>query len=157
MTGMSSEEGPVGWLRAQVEADLRMKRALLSSQSPFTRKDAKFRVADCEAKLAVIDLCEGQIARGERPEGRWSEGRDDDEIMRDEAVAELAEEVLDLMAEGYRHRDGWAEHWACPGCGKPIREVPLGHSWAIPLSGGPWTCSDLKSGPVSPEDFIAGR
>lgn len=95
--------------------------------------DPRDVLADCEAKLAILDLCEAMLPVGDEcKDEHYQDGRDDDEIMRDEAVAELAEDILSLMADGYKHRDGWADHWACPGWGKPLREVPAGHSWAIP-------------------------
>jgi len=31
----------------------------------------------------------------------------------------------------------------------------VGHSWAIPLEGGPWTCRDIA--PLSPAGFIGGK
>ena len=111
-------------------------------------------VADCEAKLAIIGRCEELVSIAELGEG--ADGRDPDERERDEALADEANDILSLVADGYRHRDGWADHWACPGCGKSLREVPMGHSWVIPLSGGPWTCSDPKGPPVSPTEFIKG-
>lgn len=106
-------------------------------------------IADCEAKLAIIDRCAELADRVELGEG-VHDGRDWDELERDEALADEANEFLSLIAESYKHRDGWAEHWACPGCGVSFREVPVGHSWAIPMTGGPWTCSDpVKAAPVA--------
>jgi Family of unknown function (DUF6221) len=115
-----------------------------------------FVVADCESKLAIIGRCEELVSLAELGDGAH-DGRDPDERERDEALADEANDFLSLIAEVYRHREGWADHWACPGCGKSLREVPMGHSWAIPLSGGPWTCSDPKGPPVSPAEFIGGR
>ena len=116
--------------------------------------DPRDIIARCEAELAILDACEEAISRGESPEeGGWHDGRDPDERERDEALAELADDILALLADGYRHREGWAQHWVCPACGVALHRLPAGHSWAIPLSGGPWTCSDLKGGPVSPEEF----
>lgn len=120
--------------------------------------DPQDTIARCEAELGILGLCGAHLDRDPReiPDG-CHEGRDDDEIKRDEALADLADDVLSLLAGGYRHCDGWAARWACPGCGKALRELPYGHSMALPLDGsGGWTCSDLKRGPVSPEEFIRG-
>lgn len=124
-------------------------------------------VADCEAKLAIIDRCETLLPPDPADlDEHYQDGRDDDERMRDEALADLADDVLALVADGYRHRPGWAEHWACPGCGKALSEVPADHCLTrvtpldldpeviSELEPGPWTCRDIK--PLSPEEFIQG-
>jgi len=40
----------------------------------------------------------------------------------------------------------------CPGCGALITEVPAGHSWAISLADGEWSC--MTGEPVSAADFL---
>jgi hypothetical protein len=121
------------------------------------RHDPRNIAARCEAELAILDRCEAMLPPDERDlDEDYHDGRDDWERWRDEAVAELADGILALLADGYKHRAGWAQHWACPACGVAVHKLPLGHSWAIPLTGGPWTCSDLKGGPVSPEEFMRG-
>lgn len=114
----SGEEGAVEWLRIQVEADLDrfgwIKDHAGSLAVAFEEAqvaEARQRVADCEAKLAILDLLEDQLERDPRENDGYSEGRDDGEIKRDEALADFAGDVLSLLAQGYRHRDGYAEHW----------------------------------------------
>jgi hypothetical protein len=162
------EPGPLDWLQTQVVTDLKLARRMAAGEprEAHFREDAsdpgmrdvlgflqahgpQWVIDDCEAKLAIIGLCEAQL-----PVDAEYDGRDPDEIMRDEALAELADDILALLADGYRHRDGWAGHWACPACGVALHDLPGGHSWAIPLEGGPWTCRDL--GKVSPAEFTAG-
>ncbi len=116
--------------------------------------DPQDTIARCEAELAILDRCEALLPPDPADlDEHYQDGRDDDEIMRDEALADLADEVLALVSDGYRHREGWAGRWACPACKVALHDLPDGHSWAIPLSGGPWTCDNPKGGPVSPEEF----
>jgi hypothetical protein len=67
--------------------------------------DPRDVIADCEAKLAALDLCERVI--------REDAGKHDDCGAADSwtgfAVARL---TVQLLASGYRHRDGWQESWA---------------------------------------------
>ena len=61
-------------------------------------------IARCEAELAILDLCTSAIEAGAIPDGAtWSD---------DAAGAEVGTVVLRLLASGYRHREGYAEHWA---------------------------------------------
>jgi hypothetical protein len=67
--------------------------------------DPRDVIADCDAKLAVLDLCERVI-------------RDDAEDHDDCGAADswtgfaVARLTVQLLASGYRHRDGWQEEWA---------------------------------------------
>lgn len=128
--------------------------------------DPQDTIARCEAELAILDRCEALLPPDpEDLDEHYEDGRDDDERMRDEALADLADGVLALVADGYRYRQGWVDHWACPGCGKPLTEVsadhclvrstPLDLKARTPGEPGPWTCQDIK--PLSPEEFIQGK
>ncbi len=35
----------------------------------------------------------------------------------------------------------------CPGCGELIADVPVGHSWAINMQTGQWTCRTFTAAP----------
>jgi hypothetical protein len=67
--------------------------------------DPRDVIADCDAKLAALDLCERVI-------------RDDAEDHDDCGAASswtgfaVARLTVQLLASGYRHRDGWQEEWA---------------------------------------------
>jgi hypothetical protein len=130
---MSSEDEAVAWLRAQAEGDKRMAEGLASYGSgawsavknddlDYTirddgaptlaladswREDAahwialhdpRDEIADCEAKLALIDeLVDLRIVGIAYP---------------DETGPEGAKVMLGILASAYRHREGYAEHWA---------------------------------------------
>jgi hypothetical protein len=124
MGGVGSEEGAVAWLRRTVSeqsawqppSEERLQSALTSGEMSvnevrWVRYAAKLLESGRAALLKVIDLCEDQMDRDPRENDGYSEGRDDDEIKRDEALADFAGDVLSLLAQGYRHRDGYAEHW----------------------------------------------
>lgn len=54
-------------------------------------------IARCEAELAILDECQLLRLVGIAYPG--------------EAGPESAEKISRLIASGYRHRPGWAEHW----------------------------------------------
>lgn len=54
-------------------------------------------IADCEAKLAILDECDLLLKVGI--------------AYPDEAGPESATRIVRLMAQGYRHRDGYTQHW----------------------------------------------
>jgi hypothetical protein len=67
------------------------------------RHDPRNVAADCEAKLAILDLCAEAIEAGRIPPGAtWSD---------DAAGAAVAERVVLLVAACYRHRPGYQEAW----------------------------------------------
>jgi hypothetical protein len=160
---VSDEDTPLDWLQTQVVTDLTRWRGLEAAYAVDAEREggtlwrqARDRVADCEAKLAIIGQCEAALPiAGEDKDEHYQDGRDDDEIMRDEALAELADDILALLADGCKHREGWADHWACPACGVALHELPEGHAWAIPMDGGPVTCQNFT--PVSPAEFMARK
>jgi hypothetical protein len=117
--------------------------------------DPRDTIARCEAELAIIDRCLPLLPPDESDlDEDYQDGRDDWERARDEDLAGLAGDILALLADGCAHREGWADRWACPACGVALHKLPAGHSRAIPLDGGPWTCRDVT--PVSPAEFMAG-
>jgi hypothetical protein len=106
MAGMSSEEDPVAWLRAQVEADLAEWRELVAAYLPDAEREggmllfrAQERVADLEAKLAILGLYEEQTAKAGK------------NAMEEDRAWVLAP-VVALLASGYRHREGYPERFA---------------------------------------------
>lgn len=42
----------------------------------------------------------------------------------------------------------------CPGCGRLMADVPVGHCYALPFNGGTAACMDVT--PISPEEFLRG-
>jgi hypothetical protein len=91
----SEEEGPVAWLRRQAQSELAVANLGIS-----TRAEGPLHViADCEAKLALIDLCTRVISDDEGHE-YYSDG------WSGLAVARL---TLSFLAAGYRHREGYRE------------------------------------------------
>jgi hypothetical protein len=87
--GMSGEEEPVAWLRAQIEGDGReaAKRLRRASSDAFRWRTVE-KLARAKAELAILDAC----AQGIR-NGRYF----------------LAEEIRCLLASGYKHRPGYRE------------------------------------------------
>lgn len=59
-------------------------------------------IARCEAELAILDLYEKQ------------DGLAGENAMEEDRVWVLAP-VAGLLASGYRHREGYAEHWGANG------------------------------------------
>jgi hypothetical protein len=97
------------WLRRQVEADLERERAREAKLRPGVPAEGEFwwlqaaeYVADCEAKLALLDAyAEAEAGPYDYRTGRASQ-------------AEGLWHALAILAGGYRHRDGWREHWSMP-------------------------------------------
>jgi hypothetical protein len=110
-----NERDGAGWLRAEVEGDLGVARHILDKRGarPDSRLEMHDAIADAEAKLAIIGLCEPLLPPDPADLAEdYQDGRDSGEIMRDEALADLAGDVLALLADGYKHRPGWAGNWA---------------------------------------------
>jgi hypothetical protein len=84
----------VAWLREQIESD----RAAAPWRPWALRHDV---IADCEAKLALLDTVAEKVAACDGP----------DTIYIDECVAR---ELVGILASGYQHRDGYATHWGTP-------------------------------------------
>ena len=72
------------------------------------RHDPLNTVADCEAKLAILDAC--------LPDASMDEAVDNGDISAEEYVSTeaMGAIVLRLLAAGYRHRDGYARYWGTP-------------------------------------------
>jgi hypothetical protein len=101
-----STDDPVAWLRQILERSLAHHREVAGSD------DAGEQGARCEAELAILDRCEAMLPPDERDlDEDYHDGRDDWERWRDEAVAELADDILTLLLRGYRFRAGYREEW----------------------------------------------
>lgn len=128
---MSSKEA-VAWLRRQIEGDKVMAE---SAAAPYLDDAAR-----CDAHLALLD-----VHAPVEDDGRlicqvcvtWND--DQGEYESGTALPVLWPcMTLDIVAAGYRHRNGYAEHWdaqPCPACGKPDVVLPLGHDLAVPMDG----------------------
>lgn len=67
--------------------------------------DPRDTIARCDSELAILDMAEREIAAA--PEGSW-DWDSADEVSR----ASTLEDVVRLLAQGYRHRPGYrAEDW----------------------------------------------
>lgn len=102
-------------------------------------------LADCEAKLALLDV-HTPVEDGTRLTCAVCVTWEDDEGEYEFGIALPVLwpcMTLDIVAAGYRHRVGYAEHWdaqPCPACGKPDVVLPLGHDLAVPMDGSPPSC-----------------
>jgi hypothetical protein len=67
--------------------------------------DPRDVIADCDAKLDALDLCERVI----RDDAEELGGCGAAASWTGLAVARL---TVQMLASGYRHRDGWQEEWA---------------------------------------------
>jgi hypothetical protein len=95
------------WLRREVNRDLRRWR------SPYMCADLDeiaFRVADCKAKLELLNW-----ARGWQENLEYNQGYAN---MGPNVAAHMAETMATIMfavrkiAPGYRDREGWRDAWA---------------------------------------------
>ena len=93
------------WLRREVNRDLRRWRP--GAGAGAAGADALERVADCKAKLALLDWAQ-----------RWQRVRDPDYYPSDAiARARLNDDLVMIMAAvrfiaaAYRGRDGWRQEW----------------------------------------------
>lgn len=91
----------VAWLRQQIEADLNR----WTGQSSLTY--ARDRVADCEAKLAILDVHAVRSHYCPLPSLASTHGQ---LWTPDEGRCW----TLHLLASAYQHRRGHAEHWPAP-------------------------------------------
>ena len=94
----SSEEEPVAWLRAEMEADKAYWERWLSQEVIIKREHGEDHVADCEAKLAILDEHGGEhmCFKNSHDGNTWDYYWGDCPIMR-------------LLASGYKHRPGYRE------------------------------------------------
>ena len=85
----------------------------LSLSRLIAANDPQDTIARCEAELAILDRCWPLLPLDESDlDEDYHDGRDDWERWRDEALAELADDILALLLSGYRHRPGYREEWA---------------------------------------------
>lgn len=106
----------LAWLREQITWWLDYARTNAARRPITSMRSHEMRnlIADCEAKLTILDLWqEASRSRWDLPEG-VAEGRDPDERMRDDAVADTLDEVVSLLAAGYRHCEGYDRYWGIP-------------------------------------------
>lgn len=154
----SSREGEMIWPTTVVERawqeyedpDVRAGLDLIKAHGP---QDV---IADCEAKLALLDV-HALVESDDQAECAVCVIWEDDESLGECAAVPVLWPcmTLEIMAAGYRHRPGYAEHWdarPCPACGKPDVVLPLGHSAAIPVNGGAPTCTVAR--PIDPAAFM---
>lgn len=106
--------GAVKWLRSEIESDLGRARYILDKRGahPDPRREMHDAVADCEAKLAILD------------EHRPEQGRDESDgdltlicwVCVDDRMYGYPYpcKTVRLLAAGYRHREGYAGHWGTP-------------------------------------------
>jgi hypothetical protein len=135
--GMSSEEEAVDWLRCVVTGDKAMAE---SAPAPYLDDSAR-----CDAHLALLDV-HTPVEDGTRLTCAVCVTWEDDEGAYEFGIALPVLwpcMTLEIVAAGYRHRAGYAEHWdaqPCPACGKPDVVLPLGHDLAVPMDGSPPSC-----------------
>ena len=85
----------LAWLRQEIEGDLARARHILDVRGarPDPRREMHDAIADCEAKLAMLDFCIKFAGADE-----WAAGQ-----------------MLAFLASGYKHRPGYPEHWESNG------------------------------------------
>lgn len=93
----------VTWLRVQIESDLGEWhephfRAARDRESDHRYFEARERVAQLEAALAILDLYKKQAAK------EFSNAMEEDRTW-------VLAPVVRLLASGYRHRPGYREEW----------------------------------------------
>jgi hypothetical protein len=109
--------------------------------------DPRDKIARCESDLALLDVhapvsCDGPMCEV------CAVWEDDTDPGSARWPVRWPCMTLEIVAAGYRHRPGYAEHWdarACPGCGKPDVVLPLGHDLAIPMDGSAPFCEVSKA------------
>lgn len=125
-TGRVSDE-LTAWLRAEIEGDYGRARDLLDRRGawPEPRREMHDAIADCEAKLAILnrlDTAKDRDRRSQAAFDAWKRsGLDDDQrpafgvgspfgdpVPQDIATLEW---VARHLASGYRHRPGYKEKW----------------------------------------------
>ncbi len=102
----------VKWLREQIGwwLDYGRQNAARRPITPLRSHEMRDLVARCEAELAILDGCDDQESWLESAR----EGEPGDPTLslewREGFVAALRQ-VRELVASGYRHREGYAQHW----------------------------------------------
>jgi hypothetical protein len=85
--GSAPGPGAVGWLRAQIKADKVLAERTLARWPGRSRWLE--RLADCAAKLALLEWCE-------------------------DADQYVVADILPMVASAYRYRDGYGQFWGPP-------------------------------------------
>lgn len=88
------------WLRAEIRGDLGAARHILDVRGarPDPRREMHDAIADCEAKLAILDYHVSNNFE-KYPECTHC------------AVEHWPCRTVRLLASGYRHRDGYRQGW----------------------------------------------
>lgn len=101
------------WLRRQIEADLSKWRGLAAAYLPNVERegevlyfDALERVADHEAKLAILD----EHRQGDKG-SVWCSRCDPDSDMYTSTIVFYPCRTVRLLGSAYRHRLGYREEW----------------------------------------------
>ena len=118
--------GAVEWLRREIREDHAF--AVTCLVRPFLGSDIDAiaeRVARCEAELAILDELAAAQARARAQADdydRWARGKrvPPKPVFKgpETKVIPGLERAVSLLASGYRHRPGCAEHWGQPAQGK---------------------------------------
>ena len=126
---MSSEEEPVAWLRNEIEGDYTFAVGCLVRPFPGSDMDAiRERVADCKAKLAILDEHRLVVADRGLPEQGQSHGSGYRIVWDNPTAKQIADaasmwhnldcptcrvrfpcRTVRLLGGGYRHRPGYKE------------------------------------------------
>lgn len=96
---MASDE-LVAWLRAEIDADRddAAHRLRLSRMTAAHRAKLIEKLDRAQAELAVLGLYERQAAK------QWENCMEEDRMW-------VLGPVVQLLASGYRHREGFKEEW----------------------------------------------
>lgn len=117
---MASDDGLVAWLRAVIEGDRddAAHRLRLSRMSAAHRALLMEKAARANAELAILVEHHGEdTAGGQVICHRCSDRNSDHPDIQDLWVAIAAPcRTVRLLGYGYRHRPGYREEWAIPGC-----------------------------------------
>jgi hypothetical protein len=78
-------------------------RYIADAESPelaawIAKHDLRSAIARCDAELAILDVCQRTGEAAEFPDhaGGYADGLED---------------AVKILASGYRHREGYAQHW----------------------------------------------
>lgn len=100
----------VAWLREQIEGDFARARYILDKRGahPDPRREMHDAIADCEAKLAILDECLADAS--------MDAALENGDISTEEYVSAVVTGtiILRLLASAYRHREGYNRFWGTP-------------------------------------------
>lgn len=107
----------VKWLREQITGDLEYARANAARRpiNPVRSYEMRDLIACCEAELAILDEHAFDTLHKFGSDGprRCTTCLSDRDGYEEQWEADLWPcQTMRLLASGYKHRDGYAEHWA---------------------------------------------